>query len=349
MGSFITVQGKKPIGNVGPTLIHEHLLIDARMWKKAPPNEATRRVVVNEPYTLENRGDVLYGDSYYSEFGLLQTDINVSVSEALKFKEAGGSTIIDLTQKQLGRDPEALYKISLRTGLNIVMGTGYYLGDSVSQEDRKKSEKQLRKEIINEFHNGIGSGFLKIRPGIIGEIGLKEYGCLRDPFEVKNLKAAGSAQKDINCAMSIHMSSKEKNGHEVLDILEEIGCNMNKVILSHCDWWLDDIDYLKSLIKRNVYIAFDGFGQDPLVDPEGTIFFNDKERISGIIELANAGLLENLLISQDAGAKFSLTKWGGFGYAHILKHIYPRLIKNGLSDDQFRIMVTENPKKILEI
>lgn len=347
--SFFTVQGEKSIDLVGPTLVHEHLLIDARMWAHKPPVEASRKFAVEQPHNLENRGDILYGDSYFLKDGLVQFDLNVSTMEARKFREIGGNTIVDLTQKQLGRDPEALYKISIRTGLNIVMGSGNYIGSSMSKEDKLKSEKQIKEEIINEFRNGVGIGFLKIRPGIIGEVGLKEYGCLNDHVEMKNLRASGLAQKEINCGIVIHMSSKEKNGHKILDILKELSCNLNKIVLAHSDWWIDDIEYLNSLANRGAYISFDGFGQDPLMDPDGNMFFNDKDRISGLLEMVKRGNIERVFISHDAGAKFSLTKWGGFGYAHIFKHIYPRLIKNGLTEEQFRIIVVENPKKILEI
>ena len=34
------------------------------------------------------------------------------------------------------------------------------------------------------------------------------------------------------------------------------------------------------------------------------------------------GHVERMLISHDIGIKFNLTKWGGVGWAHILRQIY---------------------------
>ena len=39
----------------------------------------------------------------------------------------GGRTVVDPTNLGIGRDPSALQRISRRTGLNIVMGAGFYL------------------------------------------------------------------------------------------------------------------------------------------------------------------------------------------------------------------------------
>jgi predicted metal-dependent phosphotriesterase family hydrolase len=42
-----------------------------------------------------------------------------------------------------------------------------------------------------------------------------------------------------------------------------------------------------------------------------------------------------------------LVKYGGWGYAHILKNIIPWLVNEGATDKQIRAMTVENPKRLL--
>ena len=46
----------------------------------------------------------------------------------LLFKVQGGMTIVDATTIGIGRDPRALARIARATGLNVIMGAGYYVG-----------------------------------------------------------------------------------------------------------------------------------------------------------------------------------------------------------------------------
>ena len=48
------------------------------------------------------------------------------MKEASAFKVVGGATVVDVTSKGLGRDPERLAQLARRSGLQIVMGTGWY-------------------------------------------------------------------------------------------------------------------------------------------------------------------------------------------------------------------------------
>ena len=56
----------------------------------------------------------------------------LAIKEAVRFKLAGGCTIVEMSSIGLSRDPLGLARISRATGLNIIMGTGFYLGASQS-------------------------------------------------------------------------------------------------------------------------------------------------------------------------------------------------------------------------
>ena len=57
-------------------------------------------------------------------------DVDAAIAELMLFVELGGQTVVDPTNLGIGRDPRALQRISRRTGLNIVMGAGFYLEPS---------------------------------------------------------------------------------------------------------------------------------------------------------------------------------------------------------------------------
>ena len=342
MGKIITVKGEINPDDAGIILPHEHLLIDVRAWKQPLPRELSKNKKFTEKVSIENRGDVVYNGFFYED-NLVLSDVQIAMDEVKKFRDLGGGTIVDLTLPVIGRDPEALYKISNNTNLNIVMGSGYYISSSWSKNDTTKSESQLANEIINDFINGVG--LLGIKAGIIGEVGISD---INNSLERKNLKASVSAQKELNCGMMIHLPHYEKIAHDVLNIIEKQGGNLEKVALCHLDPTLYDSDYHDSLAKRGVFIEYDHFGME-VMSPEGIFFYSDGERIKAICNLIEKGNIENILISQDICLKILLTKWGGFGYSHILKNIIPRMLNAGISKEDVFKIIKINPKKLLTI
>ena len=80
-----------------------------------------------EPVSLANLGWVRQNFNANLDNLRLQ-DEQVAQDEILLFKQAGGRTVVDPTPTTIGRDPRALARIARATGLNVVMGAGYYVG-----------------------------------------------------------------------------------------------------------------------------------------------------------------------------------------------------------------------------
>jgi phosphotriesterase-related protein len=338
----ITVLGEISPDELGFVLPHEHFLWDVRCVAHEEPSELWKREQFKQKISLENRGHVIYHTADYLD-NLVQTDLNIAIEEANRFRLAGGGTICDLTLKNIGRDPKALRAIALSTGLNIIMGCGNYIASSWSEDENKMTEDQIKSKIIDEFTNGVD--FSGIKPGILGEVGVSD---IENVLEVKNLRGSGMAQNALGCPMNIHIPFWEKKGNKVLDILEEVGTDLNKVALSHLDETTEDADYQDSLAKRGAYIEYDQFGMYLMsCEHEGRFSPSDNERIKAVKEQIKRGNVEHILISQDICFKILLTKWGGHGYAHILENIVPRLRYEGLSEEQIKTILVENPKRFL--
>jgi len=337
--TVITVLGECSPDDLGIVLPHEHLVFDMTCLANPEPSEIYDRERRKQLVTLGNRGHVIYHPFDYND-NLVQTDLSIATEEAMRFKLAGGGTICDLTVNAIGRDPSALYNIALVTGLNIIMGCSYYVVKSLSQEEKKLSEEEVKNKIIHEFKNGVG--YNRIKPGIIGEVGISD---ISNEIELKNLRASGKAQKIIGCAINIHTPAWEKDGNRILDILESVGTKIDKVVLSHLDPTMNDFDYADSLAKRGAYIEYDQFGMH-FMSNKGFFMPDDGSRIIAIKEQIRRGNIERILISQDVFLKILLTKWGGHGYAHILENIVPRLIQEGLTEEQISAILVENPKRL---
>lgn len=334
-----TVTGPIEISKLGITLMHEHLLIDlAALWRK--PTEANRLALAKAPVSLEIIGELKY-DPYMNLDNLQMLDINLAISEAMKFKEVGGQTIIDVTNRYMGRDPLALRFIAQRTGLYIVMGCGCYMEYSYPQKLKDMSIEDITEEIVQEITVGVdGSG---IRAGIIGEAGISKD---MTKQEVKMLRAQSRAQSITSVPLTIHTHGWGRQCNEIIDIVAEEGANLKMVILDHMNPSLYDFEYQVSLLKRGVFLEYDTIGQEHYRPGMDGQLPSDEESAKAIKCLIDAGYVNQILLSQDVFFKMMLVQFGGYGYAHILKHFIPRLKRLGVSEQQIQTLLIENPKRV---
>lgn len=340
MSKIMTVLGEVDSEELGIVLPHEHLLWDMASSRNKEPKELWQRERMRQAITLENLGHVLYHTYDYID-NLIQTDINVAIEEVMKFKMAGGKTICEQSTRSMGRDPKAFYEIALATGLNIVISSGKFVAKSWDEEEKNMAKEAIRSEIVSEFENGIdGTG---IKPGII-KIGVSD---INNVIEIKNLEATVLAQKQLDCPVSIHPPLWEKKAKNIIDILKNNGANINKIAIDHCDPTLEDYEYHDYIAKQGAFIEYDHIGMHLMSSKGWFLKQDDNDRIRAIKKQIDMGNLNKILISQDISFKVRLTKWGGFGYSHILDNIVPRLKQEGISDEEINTILIENPKKFL--
>jgi phosphotriesterase-related protein len=73
---------------------------------------------------------------------------------------------------------------------------------------------------------------------------------------------------------------------------------------------------------------------------------SDEENARAILRLKEAGLLDHIVLSQDVFVKIQLVRYGGTGYAHILEHFVPRLVRHGFISEEIQRLLVENPKNV---
>jgi phosphotriesterase-related protein len=292
--------------------------------------------------------------------------------------------VVDLTLDEIGRDPGFLRDVALRTGLNIVMGCGHYVGRAHPAAVLEASEELLRDEMIRDLTEGVpatpamegrvrlpaaapsapatggtspapaassGAAVTPVAPAGAAErvragiIGEIGTSDPVDPREERVLRAACAAQRATGRTMVVHLDPWGRAGHAVLDACEAAGVALDRVILAHLDPSLPDHAYHRSLAARGAWISYDIWGDEDAYGDRGMP--TDDLRIAGVLVAHLDGWEDRLLISQDVCLKSQLRRFGGAGYDHLLVDVAPRLMAAGLDPLEVEALLVDNPRRAL--
>lgn len=335
-----TVTGEISREELGVVTTHEHVMLDLTAFYE---DRAVEGVVDPSTQKVEmwNLG-ILSRDCYALKDNLLLTEEELQLKEINYFKEAGGNTVVDASLPGIGRDPFALKRIAEKTGLNIIMGTGYYVGSTHPKKLLKMSEEEIADIMIGELTVGVDGS--DIKAGYIGEIGISE---IFDDKERRVLRAAAIAQKKTGVAINVHINPWTINGIEAADILLNAGVLPERICISHIDVE-NRYDYVIALLKKGVYVEFDNFGKEYYIKREVRnsgygLFVRDTERVSFMKRLIDEGYLNQILLSCDVCLKNLLHAYGGWGYDHLLKNVVPMMEDEGITKEQIETMLVKNP------
>ncbi len=339
-GQAQTVLGPIPGDAMGVTLPHEHLLIDFAVMFSEPP-AASDKGLARAPVTMENLGWVR--QNFNANLDNLQLlDERTAEDEIRLFRRAGGQTVVDPTNRSLARDPEALARIARATGLNIVMGAGYYVGAAHPPDMPRRTVDDLASEIVGEVTVGVGD--TGIRAGLIGEIGCT-WPWSDD--ERKVVRAAVIAQRATGAPLMIHPGRNERAPMEIAEFVDKEGGDLRRTVMCHIDRTIADVRQVVDLAQTGIWLEYDLFGLETSYYPYNPSFDmpNDGGRMAHVLALIAAGHLDQVLMSHDIAYKTSLTRYGGYGYHHLLVNVVPRLRRKGVDDAALRRLLVDNPRR----
>ena len=351
-GYVQTVLGAITPDDVGVTLPHEHCLIDMSIWF-AEPQTVTGKQMAREPLSLDNLWYVRY-HPYSNLDNVMLLEERTAIEELTRYRLSGGRTVADVTNIGLGRDPLALARISRATGLNIVMGAGYYVEESLPP-GASMNEDDIARGIVRDITEGVDD--TGIRAGLIGEIGIKVWPLTEG--EKVFLRAAAIAQKETGAFINIHTGRSPRSPFEVVEFLDKAGADVTRVVMSHIDRTLFTHEDRVRLARTGCIIEYDLFSLEGWMPENIRMVYseddpsrradlpNDSTRVDHIIALIDDGFVKQLLMSHDTNTKTRLSRFGGPGYSHLLDNVLPVMRRKGMSREQIETIMVENPKRLL--
>jgi phosphotriesterase-related protein len=352
MATVNTVLGPIDAADLGATMSHVHLTLDISCWYMPPEDEAARRVAESE-FTLDRLGEIRRNGLAWAR-NLKQDDVDLTIREVARFRRAGGGAIVDMDLEGIGRDVDAMVRISRETGLHVIASTGWYIQGAHPSFVAGASVEELADLMTKEILEGIGT--TGVKAGNIGEIGLS--GMPDVPFhpdEEKVLRAAARAQKATGASLTLHPNAHLTIYGETpvdhfptyLDILEKEGADLGKVYPSHLG--LFPVSTARKLLERGVgFISYDHFGHEEFCEVlgPGRGFTPDRMEVELVMQLLADGYADRILLGAEVGWKTCYKANGGWGYAHVLEHIVPWLRACGATEDQVRTMMVDNPRRL---
>jgi len=315
-----TVSGPIDIGQLGVTLMHEHVFI------------LSTEIMQNFPE--------VWGDE--------EKRIADAVARLNELKSRGVDTIVDLTVIGLGRYIPRIQKVASQTKLSIVVATGvytyndvpfffHYQGPGTELGGPEPMVEMFVRDIEEGIANtGVRASILKCATDVQGVT----------PGVERVLRAVAKAHRRTGVPISTHTHARTERGLEQQRIFVEEGVDLSRVIIGHSGD-TTDIEYLEKVMATGSYIGMDRFGIDVLLPFE--------DRVATVAKLCELGYAEKMVLSQDANCFMDglpeaavpvvLPNWH---YLHIHNDVIPALKERGVTDAQITTMLVDNPRKIFD-
>jgi phosphotriesterase-related protein len=303
----MTVLGEIGVEDLGVTQMHEHVLAN--------------------------------GDLNGNDYNMVMDDVEVAIEEIRYFKSAGGRTIVDLTCAGLGQDIRGVKRVSEETGVQIVASTGFYQECTYPSYVFQETADQLARRMIRDCSEGIdGTG---IRPGILAEIATAYNVGKMSVQEEKVFTAAAYAQVETGLPVSTHCWAGELAFAQI-DVLTRNGVPPGKIIIGHLAVDPSAKARVLSVAGKGVFLGIDCIGYSY----ERVVAMKDPDKARFVRELIDAGFLSRITISQDLIRKLLLKHYHGIGYDYLLRRFVPMLKEAGVTEEEIRTILVENPRRI---
>jgi phosphotriesterase-related protein len=306
----------------GATLFHEHMSLAQDFmprWmtyaRASNPNAGGGRAnaapppaapPANQPYFME-------------DIDLMSDELKIAAQE-------GVACLVDGGHPDMGRNLDFLKQISIKSGMPIVAGCGFYTKPFYPPQIDEWSDEQIAKELVRQVNT---------QPvGVFGEIG--SWDEITD-IERKVFRGVAMAHKETNLSIFTHTGIPGKSAMEQLDILEKGGVKPDRIVIGHLGNLVDpDIKVQKEICKRGAFIGFDRQGGP-----------GDARQVPMVLSLIEAGYAGNLMFSADLSSANQLKHNKGAGYAKTVTVWGKALTAAGVKDDVLHGILVDNPRRFL--
>src|SRR5579862_10015620 len=320
MTAIHSVRGALDTTQLGVTLMHEHVFV------------LSTEILQNYPE--------IWGDE--------EQRVADAAARLNELYEVGVRSIVDLTVIGLGRYIPRIQRVAALTPLRIIVATGVYTYNDLpfhfhfqGPGTMLDGPEPMDDMFVRDIEEGIaGTG---VRAAML-KCATDHPGVTRGVERV--LRAVAQAHRRTGVPISTHTHAATRRGLEQQRVFAEEGVDLGRVVIGHSGD-TTDIEYLEELIAGGSYLGMDRFGIDTILPFE--------DRVDTVARLCKRGHVRKLVLSHDA-ACFNdwlperdlpavLPRWN---FLHIHNDVIPALKQRGVTDEQIRIMMVDNPRAIFE-
>ena len=288
---------------------------------------------VTGPIELDDRGTILPHEhlviDYRQKVGSsppISTAVeDECVAVLADARAAGVQAIVDCTPPGYGRDVAFLRSVSLRSGMPIIASTGTFC------EQWSPQPAWVRDASVEE----VAEGFAAELGRSCGVIKVATSGA-PTPGDLDGLRAAALAHLQTGAPIVSHTTGGF--GSEQLDLFEEAGVELGKVLVSHVCADDEPVDYAIAIARRGAYVGFDRIGH--AAHPDAHWF-------SLIRRLIDEGLADRVLLSHDSVQRFTgpdaIAGHTFSNLRHLTTTFTQLAIANGIAAQELHRMIVSNP------
>ncbi len=313
--TVMTVTGPVSVDQLGLTLMHEHFTFAYPGW---------------------------FADESLSPYNREAAEIAcLKVLEDVK--KYGVETIVDATAADVGgRDPILLRNLSEKSGIHIIASTGLF-PESVGAANYYKWQSSMRgRNLEEDLHelftteltvgirgSGVKAGLLKVATG--------------DPtvsdYESTVIKVAVRVAREMGVSIITHTEAATV-GLVQQELFLRFGANPERIMIGHQNNSVD-LDYALSQIEKpGFYLGFDRL--NPLMSTAAE---------DNIVTLVVRGYGDRIMLSHDCifvwlGRPGKLPPQYADWYPDFLfKRLLPKMKASGVTDEQIRSILVDNPRR----
>jgi phosphotriesterase-related protein len=262
--------------------------------------------------------------------------VKVILPRLLSLKALGCKTFVDATAAYLGRDPILLARLSRESGLNILTVTGNYAAFDNTHLPPwvfTDSTEALAQRWIREANDGIDG--TDVWPGFI-KLGFN--GGPLSEVERKLIRAGALTHLRTGLTIGAH-TGPAVSAFEQLAVLEKEGVHPSAWIWIHAQNEPDPARHIEAA-RRGAWVEFDGIDAKSL-----------DLHVKLVVGMREAGLLDHVLISQDAGWYTVGQPGGGAArsYETIFTNFLPALQAKGFGAAEIDTLLVRNPAKAFAV
>jgi phosphotriesterase-related protein len=320
MVSVETVRGPVELGNLGQTLMHEHVFV------------------------LSTEHVQNYGSGWWDE----EARVADAIAKLNSLYAKGIHTIVDPTVWGLGRNIPRIQRIAAQTPVNIIVAAGLYVYEELPQQYAHRGPGLLidiPEPMVTDFATDITEGIADtgVKAAFL-KCAIEKQGLT--PGVERVMRAVAQAQVETGVPITVHTNPHTQSGLVAQQVLAEEGADLTKVVIGHSGD-STDLDYLCKVAEAGSYLGMDRFGLDVLCPFE--------DRINTVAELARRGYAEKMVLAHDAACfidwfseEAKAATVPNWNFTHISDDVLPALRERGVTDDQITTMLVDNPRRYFQ-